>query len=87
MVCLQEAWEEGFKPKFFLYRKLNNVIELHTHLKIKIKILILVHQCILILPKKKKKFYSQKIIRTSYKNDMVVGFPKTIPGFGDHCSS
>ena len=52
--------------------------------------LILAHQCILILPKKKKKkkiAIHKKIIRTFYKNDMVVGFPKTIPGFGDHCSS
>ena len=40
-----------------------------------------------ITPKKKKKLAIHIKIITFYKNDMVVGFPKTIPGFGDHCSS
>lgn len=40
-----------------------------------------------ITKKKKNLLFTKKIIRTFYKNDMVVGFPKTIPGFGDHCSS
>ena len=40
-----------------------------------------------ITQKKKKKLALHKKIITFYKNDMVIGFPKTIPGFGDHCSS